>query len=81
VLLLRPNITLYSTDALPANCRPVYQQQGIGSAQEPAVQRTCDCLTQSLGCNGCGSQIGYMILAPCDRCNNSVAKHQRSSNG
>lgn len=38
-------------------------------------------MTQTLGCYGCGSSIGYSILSPCSRCTSSVVKHQRSSNG
>lgn len=45
------------------------------------MERTCECLTQTLGCYGCGAAIGYSILSPCSRCTSSVVKHQRSSNG
>jgi len=72
VLLLEPHITLYSTDAIPFNCGPLYIP--------PPVERTCDCITHSLGCYGCGAQVGYHIVAPCSRCTSSVANH-RSSNG
>lgn len=83
VLLLRPHITLYSTDAMP-NCGALHAPSRLAepsAPHEPVVERTCDCLTQSLGCYGCGSAVGYHIVSPCQRCTNSVAKHQRSSNG
>ena len=84
VLLLKPHITLYSTDAVPTNCSPVYPSHsffGGFTQNEPPVERTCDCLTQSLGCHGCGATVGYNIVAPCARCTSNVAKHQRGSNG
>lgn len=31
-------------------------------------ERTCECLSQTLCCHGCGTAIGYMIVAPCARC-------------
>lgn len=83
VLLLRPHITLYSTDAMP-NCGPLHAPSRLAeptAPHEPLVERTCDCLTQTLGCYGCGNAVGYHIVSPCERCTNSVAKHQRSSNG
>ncbi|CAH7688280.1 FAM72 protein-domain-containing protein [Phakopsora pachyrhizi] len=82
VLLLRPSITLFSTDGMPYNCGPVYQdghEDNYGSS-EP-VERTCDCLTQSMGCYGCGNTIGYHIICPCSRCVDSVSKHRRAANG
>lgn len=59
VLLLRPHITLFSTDAPPSNCGALYSN----TDEEPLpdfenVERTCECLTQSLGCFGCGTTIG-----------------------
>ena len=84
VLLLKPNITLFSTDAIPTTCGPFFPSNSFNGgvdSHEPPVERTCECLTQSLGCYGCGAQVGYSIVAPCSRCTNSVAKHQRSSNG
>ncbi|KAN0060662.1 hypothetical protein ACQY0O_007320 [Thecaphora frezii] len=84
VLLLKPNITLYSTDAVPTTCGPYYSPSAFHGGvdpMEPPIERTCNCLTQSLGCYGCGNQVGYSILAPCDQCTSSVQKHQRSSNG
>jgi FAM72 protein len=84
VLLLKPNITLYSTDSIPTNCSPLYPPSPFltgNSHHGPPVERTCDCLTQTLGCHGCGAPIGYNIVAPCARCTSSVAKHQRGSNG
>ncbi|PWZ03117.1 hypothetical protein BCV70DRAFT_229463 [Testicularia cyperi] len=84
VLLLKPNITLYSTDIVPTTCGPYFGPSsfhGQMDTNEPPVERTCECLTQSLGCYGCGAQVGYNIISPCLRCTNSVMKHQRSSNG
>ncbi|SCZ89057.1 BZ3500_MvSof-1268-A1-R1_Chr1-1g00924 [Microbotryum saponariae] len=76
VLLLKPNIVLFSTDASPLNAGPVWP---LGT-DDPTAERTCDCLTSSLACHGCGSTIGYHIVQPCARCSASVAKHQRSAN-
>ena len=47
---------------MPVNCS-VYQT----SPQSPR-ERTCECLSQTLYCHGCGTAIGYMIVAPCARC-------------
>ncbi|CBQ70523.1 conserved hypothetical protein [Sporisorium reilianum SRZ2] len=84
VLLLKPNITLYSTDIVPSTCGPFFGGStfhGGMDSNEPPVERTCQCLTQSLGCYGCGAQVGYNIISPCARCTSSVMKHSRSSNG
>lgn len=83
VLLLRPDITLFSTDASPSSCGALYS----GHDWEPEsdteqVERTCDCLTQSLGCFCCGNIIGYQIVVPCSRCTATVGRNsQRASNG
>ncbi|KEI38567.1 uncharacterized protein L969DRAFT_546851 [Mixia osmundae IAM 14324] len=77
VLLLKPDIVLFSSDAPPSNTAPMYCDAPANG--EKAVERTCECLTQSLGCL-CGSTVGYSIIAPCSRCTQSVARHsQRSS--
>ncbi|KAB5588582.1 hypothetical protein CTheo_7978 [Ceratobasidium theobromae] len=153
VLLLRPNIALFSTDAMPVNCspQPFASQQptedafdkhpqditdiiqksrrsssvqrrseevlyasyflppkcapadmhpesatpersaDIASAAHPmpthSLPRTCECLTQTLSCHGCGAGIGYMIVTPCARCTaqQSVSgrpgQPQRTANG
>ncbi|SPC60949.1 uncharacterized protein UHOD_01691 [Ustilago sp. UG-2017b] len=84
VLLLKPNITLYSTDIVPSTCGPFFAGSSFHGgldSNEPPVERTCECLTQSLGCYGCGAQVGYNIISPCARCTSSVMKHSRSSNG
>ena len=84
VLLLKPNITLYSTDIVPSTCGPFFAGSsfhGGMDSNEPPMERTCECLTQSLGCYGCGAQVGYNIISPCARCTSSVMKHSRSSNG
>ena len=62
VLLLRPHITLFSTDACPSSCGALYS--GCDEQPEPEleqIERTCDCLTQSLGCYCCGNVIGCMF--------------------
>lgn len=71
VLLLRPNVSLYSSDALPLNCSahtagPESTRAAASHKSNPstAPARTCECLTQSLSCHGCGSTIGYMIVNP-----------------
>ena len=59
VLLLKPHITLFSTDANPVNCGPLYGSNDIEPVNEDEkVERTCECLTQSLGCHCCGNTIG-----------------------
>ncbi|KAJ7287420.1 hypothetical protein C8J57DRAFT_585599 [Mycena rebaudengoi] len=110
VLLLRPNVALYSSDALPVNCsayttnpqalRPAtacpssYPLRTLGSdddlvetsptrsARPPQpLHRTCECLTQTLCCHGCGGNIGYMIVIPCARCTQSISTTNRATNG
>ncbi|CAK5281750.1 unnamed protein product [Mycena citricolor] len=85
VLLLRPSVGLYSSDALPVNCSA---HSAVGShslkplpscpSQPP---RTCECLTQTLCCHGCGKSVGYMIVIPCARCTSSVSASSRATNG
>lgn len=70
VLLLRPNVALYSSDALPVNCSAYSSNPNVlrpaaacpSSSAHPL--RTCECLTQTLCCHSCGSNIGYMIVIP-----------------
>ncbi|MBW0571810.1 hypothetical protein O181_111525 [Austropuccinia psidii MF-1] len=81
VLLLRPSITLFSTDGMPFNCGPLYPDANDTTGDGEQVERTCDCLTQSIGCFGCGNTIGYHIISPCSRCVDSVSKHRRAANG
>ncbi|KAJ7178421.1 hypothetical protein C8R43DRAFT_872269 [Mycena crocata] len=87
VLLLRPNVALYSSDALPVNCSAYTSNP---QALRPATScpsssahplRTCECLTQTLCCHGCGSAIGYMIVIPCARCTASISTTNRATNG
>ncbi|KAH9952971.1 FAM72 protein-domain-containing protein [Russula dissimulans] len=85
VLLLRPHVPLYSTDALPVNCsalssRPPSTRSSRQEPNEPQP-RTCECLTQTLYCHGCGTSIGYMIVVPCARCTNSSSAMDRVTNG
>jgi hypothetical protein len=66
VLLLRPHVALFSTDALPVNCsaysaRPPPSIECQLNEQQP---RTCECLTQTLCCHGCGTNVGYTIVVP-----------------
>ncbi|OSD01316.1 hypothetical protein PYCCODRAFT_1369755 [Trametes coccinea BRFM310] len=128
VLLLRPNVPLYSTDALPINCSAFsppseapthapsssissststsssgirstrssisgpsgadavqgghnHGQTGGGTSPERPPSRTCECLTQTLCCHGCGNAVGYMIVSPCQRCTGSITANNRSTNG
>ncbi|KIP08462.1 hypothetical protein PHLGIDRAFT_18909 [Phlebiopsis gigantea 11061_1 CR5-6] len=95
VLLLHPSVPLYSTDAIPINCSAQAmtaeatassssraQATSANSAERPRpIARTCDCLTQTLWCHGCGTAVGYMIVTPCVRCTSSVAPNNRSTNG
>jgi len=72
VLLLRPNVPLYSSDALPVNCSAYTSNPDVlrpASSCRPAAMsqlppRTCECLTQTLCCHCCGTTIGYMIVIP-----------------
>ena len=72
MLLLRPNVSLYSSDALPVNCAvysPAADAQPPPAPHKPSgPPRTCECLTQSLCCHGCGNTIGYMIVVPVSIC-------------
>lgn len=77
VLLLKPHIVLFSTDAAPCNAETSWPDETI---EEEHVERTCDCLTSSIACHGCGRIVGYHIVAPCTKCTDSVQKHQRSAN-
>jgi len=68
VLLLRPNVSLFSSDVLPANCSAYSANPEVvcpPTTHKPnPSSRTCECLTQSLCCHGCGNTIGYMIVVP-----------------
>ncbi|KAJ7251540.1 FAM72 protein-domain-containing protein [Mycena haematopus] len=81
VLLLRPNVALYSSDALPVNSSA--SNRIISPAACPSTRslRTCECLTQTLCCHGCGNAIGYMIVIPCPRCTSSISTTNRATNG
>ncbi|KAI0371114.1 hypothetical protein BV20DRAFT_922692, partial [Pilatotrama ljubarskyi] len=48
---------------------------------ERPPSRTCECLTQTLCCHGCGGAVGYMIVAPCARCTSSITANNRATNG
>ncbi|KIY66893.1 hypothetical protein CYLTODRAFT_444406 [Cylindrobasidium torrendii FP15055 ss-10] len=86
VLLLRPNLALYSSDALPINCSAyTYNADALRPptchAPPAGPPRTCECLTQTLCCHGCGSPVGYMIVIPCARCTSSASASSRTTNG
>ncbi|KAI0081292.1 hypothetical protein K474DRAFT_1588173, partial [Panus rudis PR-1116 ss-1] len=84
VLLLRPNVPLYSTDAMPINCsanESAVSESLPAASTSQAPVRTCECLTQTLYCHGCGTGIGYMIVSPCQRCTTSVTVTNRATNG
>ncbi|KZW00310.1 hypothetical protein EXIGLDRAFT_169518 [Exidia glandulosa HHB12029] len=71
VLLLRPGLALYSTDAVPRNCKPLAAAIADESVDEQL--RTCECLTQSLHCVGCGEGVGYFIVSACVQCTGAAA--------
>ncbi|KAF8345928.1 hypothetical protein F5887DRAFT_143029 [Amanita rubescens] len=86
VLLLHPNISLYSSDALPINCSAYSYNPDALRPTPPrpssdVPSRTCECLTQTLCCHGCGSAVGYMIVIPCNRCTGSFTSTNRATNG
>ncbi|KAJ7680436.1 FAM72 protein-domain-containing protein [Mycena polygramma] len=80
VLLLRPNVALYSSDALPVNCS-VYSSNPQDLRPATACPSSCDCLTQTMSCHGCGQKIGYYIVHPCTRCTSSISTTNRATNG
>ncbi|KAI0661108.1 hypothetical protein C8Q70DRAFT_1112826 [Cubamyces menziesii] len=51
------------------------------TSPERPPSRTCECLTQTLCCHGCGNAVGYMIVSPCQRCTSSITANNRSTNG
>ncbi|KAF8633340.1 hypothetical protein AX17_004512 [Amanita inopinata Kibby_2008] len=86
VLLLHPNVSLYSSDALPINCsayssNPDALRPPASRPRSNSSNRTCECLTQTLCCHGCGSPVGYMIVIPCNRCTSSITVTNRATNG
>ncbi|KIK67301.1 hypothetical protein GYMLUDRAFT_37385 [Collybiopsis luxurians FD-317 M1] len=86
VLLLRPNVPLFSSDALPANCsiftsNPEALKPPTSCRPSTHPSRTCECLTQTLCCRVCGTTIGYMIVIPCIRCTSSISANNRATNG
>ncbi|KAE9411352.1 hypothetical protein BT96DRAFT_961284 [Gymnopus androsaceus JB14] len=86
VLLLRPNVPLFSTDALPSNTsaftsNPEALKPPTSSRPSTLPSRSCECLTQTLCCQRCGSTIGYMIVIPCARCTSSISASNRTTNG
>ena len=78
VLLLKPHISLYSTDACPVNVGPLFIPDGGGEAPRDGPERTCDCLTQGLGCLGCGSLLGMCLIFSDEACQNARPDLRRS---
>lgn len=79
VLLLRPNVSLFSSDALPVNCSAFTSNPEAlrpPSCRPASPPRTCECLTQTLCCHGCGN-----TQTQCTRCTTSVSSTQRHTNG
>ena len=75
---------------MPINCSPVSlspsshslrssSHRSHSSLDRDDAPRTCECLTQTLSCHGCGAQVGYMIVVPCTRCTSSVFPPQPGS--
>ncbi|KAG1716645.1 hypothetical protein ID866_523 [Astraeus odoratus] len=84
VLLLRPNVSLFSTDALPVNCSAYSTNPDVfrSPPYRPSVSPlTCECLTQTLCCHTCGASVGYTIVVPCSRCTSSTSTNNRATNG
>ncbi|KAH7888609.1 hypothetical protein F5I97DRAFT_1854052 [Phlebopus sp. FC_14] len=87
VLLLRPNVSLFSTDALPINCSAystnpdAHRPPPCRPSTSASPARTCECLTQTLCCHTCGAAVGYMIVVPCSRCTSSITATNRATNG
>ncbi|EED77529.1 predicted protein [Postia placenta Mad-698-R] len=51
------------------------------TSPERTSSRSCECLTQTLCCHGCGTPVGYMIVSPCRRCTSSISVSNRTTNG
>lgn len=69
--------------ASAANDLPYTSSQGSSNDIERfhVSTRTCECLTQTLYCHGCGGSVGYMIVSPCHRCTSSITVTNRTTNG
>ncbi|KAH8923857.1 hypothetical protein BT69DRAFT_1333467 [Atractiella rhizophila] len=83
VLLLKPDISLFSTDSTPFNASPLppLDPNSCYIASCIPSERTCDCLTQSLGCHQCGATLGYHIITACEKCTNSLSNERTVTNG
>ena len=71
------NCSVYSPNPFEdsQSAREVGQQtrtHAASSRRQSERSRTCECLTQTLSCHGCGTHIGYMIAIPCSRCTSST---------
>ncbi len=67
--------------ASSANFRPGHSNPQSDVDRSRSMARTCECLTQTLSCHGCGSSVGYMIVSPCQRCTSSITVTNRTTNG
>ncbi|KAG8929928.1 hypothetical protein FRC02_004868 [Tulasnella sp. 418] len=91
VLLLQDDVGLYSSDAFPANCGAlvittrssgsIYASYYSNVSSTVGYLRSCECLTQELSCHGCGTNVAYHVVSPCQRCMQSVMHDRRSTNG
>ena len=75
---------------MPVNCSPssaIDSPYASSQANSSDIERfhvstrTCECLTQTLYCHGCGGSVGYMIVSPCHRCTSSITVTNRTTNG
>ncbi|BGP26535.1 hypothetical protein JCM10295v2_005488 [Rhodotorula toruloides] len=73
VLLLKPHIVLFSTDAAPANSETFWPDE-LG--EEEHVERTC----YEAVLTYCFVTNPDHIVSPCAKCTASVQKHQRTAN-
>lgn len=74
----RSSSTPFTSSAGPNHGHPSFQSDVDRSR---SMARTCECLTQTLSCHGCGSSVGYMIVSPCQRCTSSISVTNRTTNG
>jgi hypothetical protein len=64
ILLADMNVELFSTDSAPRNIQLV---------NDDYTTSNCDCRIKDLACLGCGQEIGYHVIQPCEMCLNSGA--------
>jgi len=71
-LLMDPDYTLFSTDAMPRSITPSSQILPPAQTDEEARNTECgqcSCQTQDVWCL-CGERIGYRMVQPCQHCLN-----------